>query len=98
MKTVICKGKKNPKPSKQKPAVKVQFKANCVFAKSESSGWSAVSAVGLFLCFQASGGGQELHLPFFLSGSQQFLIIQPQFCCFATQTTSKKAPLNSSGR
>lgn len=57
--------KKKKQIAKQKPAEKVHFKANFVSSKSGSSGWSAVSTVGLFLCFQASGGAQELHLPFF---------------------------------
>lgn len=97
MKTVICKRKKTKQTAQQKAVEKVQLKASSVSSKSESSGWSAVSTVGLFLCFQASGGAQKLHLPFFLSGSQEFLIIQPQFRCFATKTTSEKAP-RSSGR
>lgn len=68
---------KRKNKTKLKSAEKVQFKANFVSSKSESSGWSAVSATGLFPCFQDSGGARELHLPFFLSGSQEFLIIQP---------------------
>lgn len=69
--------KKKTNKTKQKSAEKVRFKASFASPESEHSGWSAVSAIGLFLCFQASGGAEELHLPFFLSGSQQFLIIQP---------------------